>query len=178
MRCWVLGEFTAASAALEALTRLRGRGFEDLDAHTPWPVEGMDEVLGLRPSGVRVAGLIAGLLGGAGAYAVQWYTNAISYPINVGGRPLHAWPAFIPITFELLVLCAALAIFFTLLITLRLPQVHHAVFELDAFRSSSVDRFWVSVRVADAAAREEASSLLRESGATQLAVVDEREVPR
>ena len=107
MRRWVLGEFGSPErAAGGGAKALRERGFVRLDAHTPFPVEGLAEVLELKPSRLPALALLAGLGGAAFAYLVQWFTNAVDWPLNVGGRPLHSAPAFIPITFETGVLAA------------------------------------------------------------------------
>jgi hypothetical protein len=118
--------------------------------------------------------LCGGLTGAATAYLLQWFTNVIDYPINVGGRPLHAAPAFIPITFELAVLFAAFSIFFGLLAIMRLPQPYHPGFELEAFRSASTHGFWLSVELAAGdPQRAHISDQLRTFGATHVSVVPE-----
>ncbi len=153
MRYLVLGEFERAAGALRAIRELRARGHRAVDLHSPYPVEGAADALGLPRPGLRVAALVCGLAGAAGGYALQWYANARSYPINVGDRPLHAAPAFVPLAFEGLVLAASLAIFATLVLSLRLPNLHHPALGVEAFRSSSGGRFWVSVAAAGAEER-------------------------
>jgi len=115
MSDWIFGEFGSSSAMLDAARRLRQRGITQLDAYSPYPITGAEEALGLRKSRVPWIALTGGLTGVTTAYLLQWFTNAVDYPINVGGRPLQAAPAFIPITFELGVLFAAFSIFFGLL---------------------------------------------------------------
>lgn len=175
MRYWVVGEFSTGDEALEALRKLREKGCERerLDAYSPYPIEGVDKVLGLPPSGIRGAAFIAGLSGAALGYAVQWYTNAIDYPLNVGGRPPHAPPAFVPITFEMMVLFAALTIFFGLMYLFRFPRPHHPLFELESFRSASTGAFWISITTEK---KEETESLLghlRELEAKKALMVEE-----
>jgi Protein of unknown function (DUF3341) len=172
MKHWVLGEFRSPERLLEAARALRERGFVRLDAHTPFPVEGLAEVLGLKASRLPALGLIAGLSGAVGAYLLQWFTQRVDWPLNVGGRPLHAAPAFIPITFESAVLAAAGAVFLGLFVACGLPRVTHPVFELESFRSASVDGFWVSVAVDEAARLETVSETLRSLGAAQVAQVE------
>ncbi|MFL5344566.1 MAG: DUF3341 domain-containing protein [Hyalangium sp.] len=172
MKHWVLGEFRSPERLVEAARALRERGFVRLDAHTPFPVEGLDEVLELKSSRLPALGLVAGLSGAVGAYLVQWFTQGVDWPLNVGGRPLHAAPAFIPITFESAVLAAAGAVFLGVFVACGLPRVTHPVFELESFRSASVDGFWVSVAVDEASQRETVSETLRTLGAAQVSQVE------
>lgn len=175
MRYWVVGEFSSGSEALEALRRLLEKGCakERLDAYSPYPIEGVDKVLGLPPSGLRGAALLAGLGGATLGYAVQWYTNAVDYPLNVGGRPPHAVPAFVPITFEMMVLFAAAALFFGLMYLSRFPRPHHPLFELERFRSASTGAFWVSITTEEKKETEALLEHLRELEARTALVVEE-----
>jgi hypothetical protein len=173
MKRWVLGEFRSPERLLEAVRALRERGFVRLDAHTPFPVEGLDEALELKSSRLPALALFAGLAGAVGAYLVQWFTQRVDFPLNSGGRPLHAAPAFIPITFETAVLAASTAIFLGMFVVCGLPRVTHPMFELEAFRSASVDGFWVSVAVDEAAQLEKVSEALRTLGAEQVSQAEE-----
>lgn len=175
MKRWVFGEFGSPERLLEVARALRERGFVRLDAHTPFPVEGLAEVLELKSSRLPVLGLLAGLGGAAGAYLVQWFTQAVDWPLNVGGRPLHSAPAFIPITFETGVLSAAGAVFLGLFVVCGLPRVTHPVFELEAFRSASVDGFWISVAVEESTPPETVAEMLRTLGAAQVSQVEGEE---
>lgn len=141
----VLAEFETAEEMLEALTRLRARGYSGLETYSPYEVPGAAECLGFhRP---RLPWLVfgGGVIGAVLSYAIQWYANAWDYPLNVGGRPAHAAPAFILATFEGMILLAALTAFFGLLVVLRLPKLWHPVFEIDGFERASSDRFWVAI---------------------------------
>ena len=175
MRYWVVGEFGSGAEAKRALAALRERGCaaDSLDAFSPYPVEGLDEVLGLKPSPLRAFALLAGLSGAVLAYGVQWWTNAVDWPLNVGNRPPHSWPAFIPITFETTVLFAALTLFFGLMVLFRFPRPHHPLFELESFRSASTGGFWVSVTTREHARTEVLLGHLRELSARTTAVVEE-----
>ncbi|ATB48610.1 DUF3341 domain-containing protein [Corallococcus macrosporus] len=173
MRGWLLGEFRSPERLLEAARGLRARGFTRLDAFTPFPVEGMDEALALPPSRLPRLALVAGVGGAAGAYLVQWFTQAVDWPLDVGGRPLHAGPVFIPIAFETAVLSAASAIFLGVLIGCGLPRVTHPFLGLEPFRSASIDGFWVSVAVDDDAGGAAADAALRELGAVKVSRVEE-----
>jgi hypothetical protein len=121
--------------------------------------------------------LIAGVTGAASGYLLQWYTVGLDWPLNVGNRPPHSAPAFVPVTFELGVLFAALTIFLGLLFAyFRFPRVHHPVFEVEAFRSASIDALWLSAEVPSGEAEAVAASL-RTLGAVRVAVVPEEAAP-
>lgn len=175
MKHWVLGEFHSPERLLEAAKALRERGFVRLDAYSPFPVEGLEEVLEMKSSRLPALGLVAGLSGAVGAYVIQWFTQAVDWKIDVGGRPFHSAPAFIPITFETGVLAAAGAVFFGMFVVCGLPRVTHPLFELESFRSATVDGFWVSVTVDEAAHLESVSEALRSLGAQQVSQVEGRE---
>jgi hypothetical protein len=170
MRSYVVAEFAAEAPLLAAARALRAEGQAEVDLHSPVPLHGSDEALGLKKSIVPRLALVAGLTGAASGYLLQWYTVGVAWPINVGGRPPHSAPAFIPITFELGVLLAALTIFFGLFVLWGLPRLHHPVFEVEAFRSASVDGLWLSTAVAPEIAAPTATRL-RALGARQVEIV-------
>lgn len=145
----LLAEFATAEALLESVRGARSHGYRLLEAYTPFSVEGLPEALALPKSRVPLFTLIGGVVGGVGAFFLQWYTAVVSYPINSGGRPLNSWPAFIPATFELAVLGAALATFFGMLLLDGLPRLRHPLFELDEFHLASRNRFFLCVRGGD-----------------------------
>lgn len=174
MKAWVLGEFGDDHAVLEAARALRARrAGATLDLHSPYPVHGADEALGLRRSTVPIVALVAGVTGALSGYLLQWYTVAFDWPLNVGNRPPHSAPAFIPVTFELGVLFSALSIFIGLLFGyFRFPRVHHPAFEVEAFRSATIDGLWLSAEV-DGAEAEAVATDLRALGARQVSIVGE-----
>jgi hypothetical protein len=145
MEAGLMAEFATADELLVALARLRERGYRSLDAFTPHPVHGLDEVLHLHRS--RLPWLIFPLALGAAATAffIQWWCNARDYPINVGGRPNFAAPAFVPITFETMVLVSGIASLLLLFWLLRLPRLSHPVFDVEGFERATVDRFFAAV---------------------------------
>src|SRR3954470_21348270 len=104
-----LAEYKSPEALIEASQKAYARGYRRLDAFSPFPVEGLAEAIGFHRNRMPLIVLIGGILGGGGAYSMMYFSAVLNYPINVGGKPLHSWPAFIPITFELTVLAAALA---------------------------------------------------------------------
>lgn len=172
MRQFVLARFDSSERLLEAARKVREGGGADLDSYTPYPVHGLEEALGLKKSKVPLVALIGGVSGASGGYLMQWWTNAVDFPINVGNRLLNSAPAFIPITFELGILCSALSIFFSILIFARLPQPYHPVFEVEEFRSASTHAFWLSVRVESPEKRAEWSDQLVKLGASHVSTVE------
>jgi hypothetical protein len=169
----LLVEFAEAGAMLAALAQLRDAGFERLETYTPWPVKGVDEALGLPKSPVPRAVLIAGLVGAATAYLIQWWTNAWDYPLDVGGRPAHAAPAFVLITFETTVLFAGLTALVAVLACSGLPRLWHPVFEVDAFKSASIDRFWIGLESGETALDvERVRGIVAPLGATLVVAVE------
>jgi hypothetical protein len=145
----LLAEFERPEDLVEAARGIRAQGYRMIEAFTPFPVEGLPEALGAGPSRVPAIILLGGLTGGIAAYLMQWYAAVIHYPVNVAGRPMHSWPAFIPITFEMTVLGAALAAVGGLLFFCRLPQLHHAVFNVPDFALASNDRFFLAIESRD-----------------------------
>lgn len=144
-----LAEFAHEHQLIEAIARLRAKGYERMDAYTPYPVKGLEEALGLRRSRLPLVVFPIAMAGAAAAYLIQWYTNAVSYRLVVGGRPPHGWPAFIPITFETGVLAAGVAAFVLTLAAARLPQPSFTLADVPGFERASSDRFWLLVDAAD-----------------------------
>ena len=172
-RTYVLGLFPTGEALVKACRQVREKGFTDLDTHSPYPLEGGDEALGLKRSAVpkvALAGALNGMFGGMG---MMVWMNGLNWPLNVGGRPPVSPLAYIPITFETTVLITSLSIFFGMLLMMRLPQPYHAVFELEAFRSAVVDGFWLSVAQPPGSDGTAAVQALETAGATQVSVVKE-----
>jgi hypothetical protein len=169
---WVVAEFGAEEALLAAARALRGQGHVELDLHTPVPLHGADEALGLKRSIVPRIALVLGVTGAVTGYLMQVGMVAIDWPINVGGRPPHSPPAFIPVTFELGVLFAAFGIFFGLFKLWGMPRLHHPVFEVEAFRSASVDGLWLSAAV-EAARVDAVRAELTALGARRVEIVED-----
>jgi hypothetical protein len=167
-----LAQFSDAERLVSALERLRERGYRELDAWAPHPIEGLDKALGLRRSRVPRYTLGGGVFGALLAYGGQWWMNAYNYPLNVGGRPAHSAPAFIPITFELTVLCAALATVFGLFVEARLGALWRWVDEVPGFDTSSIDRFWLAISGSDPELTRDTEPLLKELGAEQVTWVE------
>lgn len=146
----IVAEFATAHELLHAVEKTREAGYRRIEAYTPFPVEGLAEALGLKRNNVPLITLIGGLSGGLGGFLFQYWVNVFAYPMNIGGRPLNSWPAFIPVTFELTVLGAALSAVFGMLALNRLPQPHHPLFNVHRFaKHASSDRFFLSIEARD-----------------------------
>lgn len=146
----VIAEFDTPEQLIHAVEKVRAAGYHRYDAFTPFPVEGLSHAMGLKHNMVPFITLLGGLAGGLGGFGFQWWANVISYPENIGGRPLNSWPAFIPVTFELTILGASLCAVFGMLALNRLPQPHHPVFNVKRFVHATTDRFYLCIEARDA----------------------------
>lgn len=165
----VLGQFASSVKWLEAARTLRARGHAGVEGYSPYPIHGFEEAFGMPRSRVPLLCLGGAISGASIAYLMQWWMNAVDFPINVGGRPEHSFWQNIPITFELGVLLGAFGAFFGLFALLKLPRLHHPVFDIAAFKSASIDRYWISVPAADV---ERARADLAGCGADEISVVE------
>ena len=142
-------EFGTHADLIRAAEAAYAHGYRKMDGFAPFPVEGLAQALGKRRTCLPLLVLLGGIIGAVGAYYMQWYANLIDYPINIGGRPLHSWPAFIPITFELSVLGGGLAAFFGAMFFSGLPRLYHPMFHLPEFERASQDHFFLCIEARD-----------------------------
>ncbi len=145
----MMAEFETPTELVVAIRKARAAGYRLMDAYTPFPVEEVAEALQIHERRLPLLVLIGGIVGCIGGYALQYYLSVIAYPINIGGRPLHSWPAFIPITFETTVLVAALTTVFGMLALNGLPMPYHPVFNVPRFALASRDRFFLCIEATD-----------------------------
>jgi hypothetical protein len=142
-------EFLSAPEVLQAARRARQEGYRQMDAYTPYPVEGMAAELGMRRTSIPFVVLIAGLIGAGVGFFMQYYSMAVDYPFNSGGRPCNSWPVFVPIAFETMVLVGAFGAFLGMMFLNGLPHPHHPVFNVPRFARSSQDRFFLCIEATD-----------------------------
>ena len=145
----VLAEFDNPTSLLNAAHKAREAGYRDLDAFTPYPIEEISDAIGFhdrRLSKIVLGGGLAGMLAG---YGLQYWVHAITYPINVAGKPPNSWPQFVPVTFELTILFSALAAVIGMIVLNGLPMPYHPVFNVPRFSNASRDRFFLLVEATD-----------------------------
>jgi hypothetical protein len=146
----LMAEFEDPTTLVAATNRAHDAGYRRMDAYSPFPIEELHEALGAPPSRLPLVVLIGGLLGCLGGYGLQYWVAAIAYPVNVGGKPLQSWPAFIPVTFECTILAAALAAVLGMLALNGLPMPYHPVFNVQRFALASRNRFFLVIEASDA----------------------------
>jgi ActD protein len=145
----VMAEFETPEQLLSAARKARAAGYKHVDAFTPFPIEGLSEAIGFRWTAVPLITLLGGIGGGLTGFGLQYWCSAISYPMNIAGRPLNSWPAFIPVTFELTVLGASIFAVVGMLALNKLPQPYHPVFNVQRFAAASTDRFFLVIEARD-----------------------------
>jgi Protein of unknown function (DUF3341) len=145
----LMAEFDDPQSLVTAAERAHHAGYRCLDAYSPFPIEELHEALGSDHTRLPLIVLIGGLVGCIGGYLLQYWVSVLAYPINVGGKPFHSWPAFIPVTFECTILVAALSAVLGMLALNGLPQPYHPVFNVPRFALASRNRFFLCVEARD-----------------------------
>jgi len=145
----LMAEFDNPTSLVTATERAHGEGYRCMDAYSPYPIEELHHALGSKHTKLPLIVLIGGLIGCIGGYALQYWSSVIAYPLNVGGKPLHSWPAFIPVTFECTILAAALACVLGMLALNGLPMPYHPVFSVPRFALASRNRFFLCIESKD-----------------------------
>jgi hypothetical protein len=145
----VMAEFDNPTALVHAARRVYERGYKKVEAYSPFPIEELSEALHQPKNKLPLLVLMGGVLGGLTGYLMQYYVTVIHFPINIGGRPLHSWPAYIIITFELTVLFASFSAFLGLLALCGLPMPYHPVFNVPRFALASRNRFFLCIEATD-----------------------------
>jgi hypothetical protein len=170
----VIAEFANASELLAAAHAARAAGYRNAEAYAPFPVEGLAEALGFRRNWIAPITFAGALAGGLGGYLLQWTSATIDYAINVGGRPAHSWPMFIPVTFETTILGGALAAVIALFFANGLPSLYHPIFNAPDFDLAMRNRFFLCLRSDDPAFDADGAARLLDG----LAPLRRAEVPR
>jgi hypothetical protein len=145
----LLAEFEKPAELLAATRAAHEAGYRKMDAYSPYPIEGLAEAIGFHRTRLPLLILIGGVVGCVSGFGFQYWCAAVNYPENIGGRPLNSWPLFIPITFELTVLCAAIAAVVGLFALNRLPMPYHPVFNVPRFALATRDRFFLCIEATD-----------------------------
>ena len=145
----LMAEFDNPTSLVTATERAHREGYRQMDAYSPFPIEELHEALGSRHTRLPLIVLVGGLVGCIGGYTLQYWSSVIAYPLNVGGKPLHSWPAFIPVTFECTILAAALSCVLGMLALNGLPMPYHPVFNLPRFALASRNRFFLCIEATD-----------------------------
>lgn len=145
----VMAEFDNPTDLLSATEQAFSAGYRKMDAYSPYPIEEVSDALGFHSTRVPLVVLVGGILGGLSGYLLQYWISAISYPINVGGRPFQSWPAFIIVTFEMTILFGGISAVVGMLALNGLPMPYHPVFNNPRFSAASRDRFFLCIEAAD-----------------------------
>jgi hypothetical protein len=153
----LLAEFTSPQELLDAVHKTREEGYRDLDAYTPFPIEEISEALGHKGSKLPLIVFIGGVTGCLSGFLLQYWTSAVDYPLNIGGRPLNSWPMFIPITFEMTILFAGLSTVLGMFILNRLPMPYHPLFNSPRFALASRERYFLAIQATDPKFNREAT---------------------
>jgi hypothetical protein len=172
----LMAEFDSPTTLVSAAHDAHREGYRQIDGFSPFPIEELHEALEFHDSRLPLIVLIGGVLGCLGGYSLQYWVSAAAYPLNVGGRPLHSWPAFIPVTFECTILAAALAAVFGMLALNGLPMPFHPVFNVPRFGFASRDRFFLCIESRDPKfSLDGTRQFLERAGAREVTVVEDRD---
>ncbi len=145
----LMAEFANPDALLAAARRVRDAGYTKFEAYSPFPIHGLGEAVGFKERSVSKIVLTGGIVGLIAGYGLEYWTSVISYPMNIGGRPQHSWPIFVPPAFETTILFAAIAAVVGMLALNGLPQPYHPVFNAPRFSMASQDSFFLVIEADD-----------------------------
>lgn len=169
----LMAEFVTPTDVVEAARSAYEEGYRRMDAYSPYPIEELSEAIGFHRNRLPLIVLIGGIVGCVGGFALCYWASVIAYPLNIGGRPLNSWPAFIPVTFECTILVAALSAVFGMLALNGLPQPYHPVFNVPSFETASRNHFFLCIESRDPRFDPEATRRFLESlGPTEVTDVE------
>lgn len=145
----VMAEFDSPTDLVAAARTTYESGYRRINGYSPFPIEELSEAIGFTHTRLPLIVLLGGILGGLAGFFMQYWMEVINYPLNVGGKPYNSWPAFVPITFECTVLCAAFSAVLGMLALNKLPQPYHPVFNAPNFALATRDRFFLVIEAND-----------------------------
>lgn len=145
----LLAEYETPTALAQAAAKVRDAGYSAWDCHTPYPVHGMDEAMGLKPTKLAIFSFFIGITGVSLGFLMIWWMNAVDYPIVIGGKPPYSFPSMVPILFECGILFCGFGTLFTMLGICKLPTFHHPIFNSDRFEAATDDKFFISIEAKD-----------------------------
>ena len=169
----LMAQFQSPAEVVEAAHKVREAGYRKVDAYSPYPIEALSEALDFHHSRLPLLVLVGGVVGLLAGYGLQYWASVIEYPLNIGGRPLHSWPSFIPPAYETTILLAALTAVLGMLALNGLPEPYHPVFNVPNFALASRDRFFLCIESSDPKFDRQATEQFLASlpGATEVAEV-------
>ena len=170
----LLAEFTTPADAMHAAEKIRDAGYSRWDVHTPFPIHGMDDAMGLKDSKVGWFSFCGGATGFTAGYLRVWFMNSVNYPIVVGGKPLFS-PMFpFPVVYEMTILLSAFGALFGMLFLNRLPKLHHPLLKNRRFKGATHDKFYVIIETSDPRFTEsETRELLESAGCKHMEMVED-----
>ncbi|MEM1025257.1 MAG: DUF3341 domain-containing protein [Myxococcota bacterium] len=170
----VLAEFDTPASVFEACEKVRDAKFSRWDSHTPFPVHGLEFAMGMGRSRLPIFVFACGISGASGAMLLQWWTSAVDYPMIIAAKPFFSWQAFIPVTFEAMVLFSAVSAVLGMLFLNRLPRWHHPLLTSERFKSASDHKFFISIEASDPQFDpEKTPEFLHSLGATYVELVED-----
>jgi len=170
----LIAEYDDEDTLLAAAKKAYQAGYRSMDAYSPYPVHGLSEAIGFRKTIVAPITLLGGITGAAAAYGMQWFASVVHYPYDIGGKPFHSWPAFIPVTFELTILFGGLFAFVGMWALNGLPRPHHPIFNAKRFERASSDGFFLCIEAADVQYDpEKTKAFLEETGPVEVSEVSD-----
>lgn len=145
----LVAEFESPEQLLSAANLSHAAGYRAVDAFSPMPIEGLAEAVGFHSTRLPLLVLFGGMFGAAAGFFLQWYANVLSFPLNIDGKPHNSWPSFIPITFEMTILFAAIAAVFGMLALNGLPTPYHPLFNVPRFVLATRGHFFFCIKARD-----------------------------